>query len=78
MRAPLSDQEKSKAIIRTVNYFERLKDVYCRKIFPSAPGKSRKSQKIRLFGFIPLLKICRKKHRTVVKLFDFIPFLKIR
>ena len=78
MRAPLSNQEKSKAIIRTVNYFERLKDVYCGKIFPSAPEKSRKSQKIRLFGFIPLLKICRKKHRTVVKLFDFIPFLKIR
>ena len=79
MRAPLTNEEKTRAVIRAVNHFECLKDAYSGKFFPAvSAAENRKTRKIKLFGFIPILKICRKKNKTVVKLFDFIPFLKVK
>ena len=37
-----------------------------------------KPRKVKIFGFIPLLKICFEENKTIVKLFDFIPILSIR
>ncbi len=78
MRAPMTSTEKSRAIICAVNHFERLKDIKSGKFFPMAAVENKKSYKIKLFGFFPLLKITRKKHKKTLKLFNFIPFLTIR
>ena len=72
MRSPLSDEQKTKAIIRSVNHYEQLK------MKKNANKQKIKPRKVKIFGFIPLLKICFEENKTIVKLFDFIPILSIR
>jgi len=49
-----------------------------RNTYPVLWSQTRHIRKIKLFGFIPLIKIKRHKYRTWVYLFDFIPLFKIR
>ena len=72
MRSPLSDEQKTKAIIRSVNHYEQLK------MKKMQIKQKIKPRKVKIFGFIPLLKICFEENKTIVKLFDFIPILSIR
>ncbi len=84
MKSPLSDEEKTQAIITSINHYERMKikkytaehgGMYNMVTQCNCVGCPR--IKIKLFGLIPLLKISNKKDKRSVKLFNFIPFLTL-
>ena len=77
MRAPLSDEEKTQAIITSVNHYEHLKNKVNNKSNNGEQSKDCNRIKAKLFGFIPLFKISNKKDKRIVKLFNFIPFLTL-
>lgn len=77
MRSPLSDEEKTQAIITSVNHYEYLKNKVNNKLNNGEQSKDCNRIKAKLFGFIPLFKISNKKDKRIVKLFNFIPFLTL-
>ena len=79
MRSPLSDEEKTQAIITSVKHYEYLKNKFNNKSNSREQTKNKDCNriKVKLFGFIPLFKISNKKDKRIVKLFNFIPFLTL-
>ncbi len=82
MRSPLSDEDKTRAIIKSINHYEKLK---VRRYMAEHGGNVEPAtfqnidngnrKKIKLFGLIPFLKISVKNNKKKIKLFNFIPFL---
>ena len=79
MRSPLSDEEKTQAIITSIKHYEYLKNKFNNKSNSREQTKNKDCNriKVKLFGFVPLLKISNKKDKRIVKLFNFIPFLTL-